>query len=549
MSVELAAISSLRKTLNDKLGFVKEFTLTAGENLTKGALLNIGTDGKAYLQYRPDKNKVLDEIALPLNEANSLTSIDDIKQVDDTRILVLYNNADWKIDADNTWKLNTVLVYDDNGTIKTTEVNIKSVRGYNSDGANNRYEKYFLFGNLHQVDAYNYIIFYVKIRYFYDGNNWRHDGVFYYRTLTIDTNDNSISLGDETQLDSFSNDGRTGDWNFQYKIFLWYMPYSADTCYFALNGANKTFYRIKINTSTLDVTLDNTNTSATCDLIYNAVIPLNDGDNQGSLAISLFTSGNNKYLVTSATADDVTAVTINDGDDDDFTGDGYYASISIPFDINKVLMQDIENDDNLYILEYNTDGSVKSKSKVYNVNVDLKEYIFLKAYDSPRFIPYKDNDGNIWIGFTGNSKSNIMYQDPTTNNIRQNTDLFIFKFYQDSNGDYYGELVYIIENLGRNIQSAYPIYKINDTFLIITDAYRSYDNANEIIEEVYLDIGNSIPTYPVNLYANSDVNAGDTFTAVTNEPTIPLLVRAGEKAGQFIGIKDNVALPILIKGV
>jgi len=529
MSVELAAISGLKKSINEKFALTRDFTFTAGMDINKGEYIAIGTDGQAYSKYIPDNSKVLGEAGYSLSQPVTYSIMCGSYTVDNTHVLTLINNVYWNANYSNEWRLHAVLSYEDaDGSIKQAVAQITAIDSYTSTSSPYYYRG--LYAHLHQIDATTYMAFWNVAQRYYDGSAYSYANYIYYVPITIDVANNTISVGSTTTLYSDTNNAIVGSY---YPWYYTWLPFSQSQLYFHQQNTN-TLHKITIDTTHISASLTSNTAISVNDYIYNAVVPLVNG---GFLAVCQYYANHYKFTITDATATDFTSTQIASSSAEDIRP----GSISISFDVGKILVQDLQKTDKLYVMEYDATGALSAKKDVTLNGFGVADILVSQNYY--KSMPYKDADGNIWISFRSSQACNeCWYQSPGGASGNYNYKSIIVKFYQGINGAWFADKMFEIMN---STGSAQPqMAEINGKYILISGAYRAFNNVSILTIPFIINNGAAVSTYPTSLVAKDNVLSGTQVLATTPDYPIAITCTAGEKVGDYVGVDTNLALPI-----
>ena len=537
MSVELAVISGLRHEIKTNLGLVREYTTTAGEDVNAGDLVKIGTDGNAYLKYRPNKSEIIDK-AQALIDNTQMTRFDKLyDNVYGSNSFVIpptVETANGYLgvastlgeDGGNNYNTETLFyVYPDssgNSAIVTQSVYNAPVRDtYNNRGRWRHYN-----GFLQKIDNTNHILYEIFYTDYYDGSNWHYETHVYYRNVTLDETNKTITISDSTQLLNVAKTGTANDWHFNSAISLF--AYDSSTAYFVFPG-NTEVARFAVDSSnSVSVAVDTTNATNATTASYFALY-VDDGTTKGYI----WSNGTTIYGITANNATDATKLR-----DIATTDPDYNMQIVRNLDTNLVLFAQ-GADNTLYIIKYNPDGTAAFVKKITCTNFNpaaISRLNYYRNITTP--YAYKEADGSYTA--TLNTTLFIADEELGVNNYIN----YVVKITTDSSGNYYAEKLY--ETRNNSIQNQSPVTKFTDNYSIAASAFITADHAAGIeVSDVYLDTGVNVATFNIpDLFAKTAATAGNPVTIATTTTPIPMTINPGEVKGNFVGVSTGVALQI-----
>ncbi|BAF69594.1 hypothetical protein [Nitratiruptor sp. SB155-2] len=524
MSIELAAISGLKKELGEKVGLVREFDLVAGEDITKGQKVTVGEDGKAYTKLSLAGFNTLEEVLGSFNDNESHPTLytAGYSQIDDTRALFLFNRYSTNANVSNEWQLALTLAYQDaNGALQTTRSFVIQVDGY-TGGSTWTYNT-IQSPILHKIDDTHYLISWARTYYHYDGSAYIIASYLESCIATLDLTNNTFSIGTVTSSATNSTSGGyTGYVSYAFK----FLPVDAGNVFY-LEAITQDIWKISVNTTDYSITHSSVNTASAFSDLYGSVIPISTG---GSFVVEY--ANNTSYyknVITSNTATDVTRVQITSGE----------VASNVDYiwtlDVQKAI---VKNNDGLYINEYNSDATIASQSKL---ECDFDDDVVYIASFSQDILSYKDADGNYLVAFPTYEVGKA-YADPLSNNVHTAYNVIVARVYYDSTtSKWYAEKIGEIEGFVANIGVRPIVAKLGDYFVIASGTWKAYDSFNEV-EQRFTYSTDPIQKHPAKLYARADALAGDTVSCFTPEVPISLGLNVGEKLGQFIGVGNGYAI-------
>jgi len=523
----LAAISGLQRTIQTKLGLTRRFSFIAGEEITKGSFIAVGSDGKAYRTVRTPDYKLLTEAGYWTNNLNGGNEIYLVgaQRVSNTAALALFNNSSCDDNSSNEWSLDLILAYlDANGNLKTLKKTIKTVDGYSYSNSYNYSYNSIHRAILHKIDDTHFLIAWQRSYYSrsgssssntYNYNNW-------IEAVVVTVENNRVNVG---QVKSYSYD--TGSTRTRYYPYYYCFFPITNTEVFFCDAYEDKLFKITVNAD-YTVSISQLSTSVSISYFYDAVVPLANG---GIMAIEGFS--NTSYyrdIITSPSATDFVRKQITSNET------LYSAEKSIPLDVGKVIAYD---QGNLVVLEYDGDGNFLGKK---TVSCDFDTGIVDITNNGQNVMPYKDAEGNIYLALSTWVIPDVIYEDTNSNNRRYNRNVIVVKISQDADGNYSAKKVGWFADLSWSPNLAPHVTKLGDYFLVFSGAYRDYHGTQDIAALVTLQSENSVTTTKVNMYAINSAQPGETVEAETPEIPIDLGLATGQRLGSFVGIGKGLAL-------
>ena len=521
MSALMAAFSGLRKEIAEKLGLVREFKFTAGEDINIGSKIAIGSDGKAYTKETFDEFNILEEVDF-LRKDNNTTYIAGCDSLENGNSLTLVNNYGYNNSVSNEWTLDLIYTYYEDGDLKSKLTNVAYAEGYQySDGDNYKYQG-LQSPILHKIDSTHYLVAWFYNEYKRSGGSYYYDNRVRARIITID--DTSISLSGVTELQYYTDSSTTGYAYPSYK----FLPFDAKNI-FAYLRIGKDLLKITI-ADDYSISIQKINDDVNySNYIYEAVVPLtNENGDKAVMAIPYFNTTNKKLLINSADNTDFTQV--DKSDDEQFSS----SNRSWVIDFNKIIVYDKGN---LYLLEYNIDATLKTRSTI-NCNFDVGLFVFIQT-SSQDFFAYKQDNKYI-LAVTIPQVSGEIYEDSSSNSIRKNNDVIIITITQDGD-NYVASLIGKIPDMSYSTTIRPALTKVQDTFVVVSGGWRDYDSTYDIVKNVAIKTSDLIAK-KVELYAKNSASTGEEVVCFTSDVPINLDISLGEFKNGFVGIAENKAL-------
>jgi hypothetical protein len=524
MSVVLAGISALRKTLNEKLALTRDFSFTAGEDLSTGQMVAIGSDGKAYKNSASATTEVLEEVVFSTNKNIGGTTYTAGQYSFGEKALILLHNYSTDNNTSNEDQLSLYLTYaDNNDQLQAVKTDIHAIDGYSNSGSNWTYNTIQV-PYMQKIDDTHFLITWLQIYHHYDGSSHSYNNYMYGVIATIDIDSNTINLSSKKSTSYCTGSAVNSYVPSSFKI----LPINSTTVFgYACYSSGYLMKLVVDPTNNYDISIATVNTSlatASCS-IYNSIVDLGTG---GVMMIS--SNFSNKWVIPSDSATDFTQVDVSDGES------AYTYGYSFPLDIQKILVYDKGN---LYVFEYNTDGSLANKKKV---NLDFDSGLLSKIYfNGQYFLPYKDTNDDYYLTLSTNLTGDKVYTSTATDSVRLNHKEVIIKISIDTDGNYSATNLGIISNMGKSTSILPAFTKIGNYFVTANDGYRSYTSCYNILKKIQIKTDGIIKK-KVELYAKEDATKDSNVTCFTNKTPVALSIDAGTYENGFVGIGNGYAL-------
>ena len=548
MGAELATLTSLKNDIKVFGPGAKEFTAVAGEDLSKGTQVSMGTDSSVY--KTPNGSDKVGSYTVTSESYESEKGNGSLEQEHDKVVMqngaveVLFSHIDNRNTNSNyvgTQKL-VLSTISDTGT---KNINVVQQETYYPTSRN-----YRSFGR-HEIHKLNETHFAIIYHYRSNGYNSGVKNCYIYTKMKVYSVSATGKISNSISEASFAHDNNTswnwtGSWGYSYGVILRLDNYT----FISGNYASGTYgQKFTINSS--DYTISNTNytfgnTRSSNHYGFNMYFDDGAGNTSAMWYINSSTS-NAKWLINSA---GTWTESTPDSTEQAFmsSGSGSYG-VYTSFVINNTAFAFCDNPNNRKAMEYSADGTYTQ----YPITFDTEDEMYTLAvkYDNQSNISYVQESDTSWlVALPSRNPSLYMGKSGTdySNTVTQYNVIIVRLEKDTTNGVYIGSSVCVVEKAINNYDSLLGLIMSNGKLFLSAQNIYNYDDSNNVqnlnsaLYELSIYNPSRVPASSVAAYVKDDVASGENVTLVTSGTYADFDIPVGLNINGWVGIGNSKSI-------